>query len=50
MYVEYWKKPGFWIMRTSWSNTVAKVEFVGELTGRAPYFGNPVERGVSHFN
>lgn len=41
MYVEHWKRPGFWIRRTTWGNTIAKVIEVGEFAGRAPYYGNP---------
>jgi hypothetical protein len=25
MYVEHWKQPGFWIRRTTWGNTIAKI-------------------------
>ena len=32
---------GFWVRRTTWGNTCARVVRVGELTGPAPYFGNP---------
>lgn len=41
MYVANDRKPGFWLRRTTWGNTVAKVVSVGELTGHAPYYGNP---------
>ncbi|MDH4565939.1 hypothetical protein E8E95_04540 [Pseudomonas sp. BN414] len=41
MYVEHWKRPGFWVRRTTWGNTIAKIKEVGELVGRAPYYGNP---------
>jgi hypothetical protein len=41
MYVEHNKKPGFWIRRTTWGNTCAKVTSVGPLKGRPPYYGNP---------
>lgn len=41
MYVEHWRKPGFWVQRTTWGNTIAKITFVGELTGKPPYYGNP---------
>ncbi len=41
MYVEHWKRPGFWIRRTTWGNTIAKIKHVGELSGRSPYYGNP---------
>ena len=41
MYVEHWRQPGFWVRRTTWGNTIAKIKHVGELSGRAPYYGNP---------
>ena len=41
MFCEHWKRPGYWIRRTSWGNTIAKVVSVGELCGRHPYYGNP---------
>jgi hypothetical protein len=41
MYVEHWKERGFWVRRTTWGNTIAKIKSVGELSGRAPYYGNP---------
>lgn len=41
MYVEHWKQPGFWVRRTTWENTIAKIKHVGELSGRSPYYGNP---------
>jgi len=34
-------EPGFWMRRTTWGNTVARVVGVGALTAGAPYFGNP---------
>ena len=30
-----------WITRTTWASMCAKVTFVGEATGPAPYYGNP---------
>ena len=30
-----------WITRTTWANLCAKVTFVGEAKGPAPYYGNP---------
>lgn len=33
--------PGFWIRRTTWGNTCARVVGVGKFTKPAPYFGNP---------
>lgn len=44
MYVHHWKKPGFWVRRTTWGNTIAKIIYVGEFSGRAPYYGNPEVR------
>jgi hypothetical protein len=44
MYVEHGKMPGFWLRRTTWGNTCAKVTSVGELKGRPPYYGNPEVR------
>jgi len=41
MFVSNGSKPGFWIVRTTWGNTCAKVTSVGELTGPPPYYGNP---------
>lgn len=41
MYVEFGRKSGFWIRRTTWGHTIAKIAFVGPLSGRAPYYGNP---------
>ena len=42
MYVANGCRLGFWLRRATWGNTCAKVTSVGELTGRAPYYGNPV--------
>ncbi len=33
--------PGFWIRRTTWGNTVARVVGAGAFTIAHPYFGNP---------
>ncbi|KQV82690.1 hypothetical protein [Rhizobium sp. Root1220] len=33
--------PGFWIRRTTWGNTVARVVGAGAFTAAPPYFGNP---------
>lgn len=41
MYVEHWRQPGFWVRRTTWGNTIAKITAVGELSGKPPYYGNP---------
>jgi len=44
MYVANGQKPGFWLCRTSWGNTCAKVVSVVELKGPPPYYGNPKVR------
>lgn len=41
MFVANGARPGFWLRRTTWSNSCARVTSVGPLTGPAPYFGNP---------
>lgn len=33
--------PGFWVRRTTWSGTCARVVRVGALTAPGPYYGNP---------
>ncbi|MDI7923425.1 DUF5710 domain-containing protein [Ferirhizobium litorale] len=33
--------PGFWVRRLTWDNSCARVVASGELTGVAPYYGNP---------
>lgn len=33
--------PGFWVRRTTWNATCARVVGVGQFTKPAPYFGNP---------
>ncbi len=33
--------PGFWIRRTTWGNTVARVIGAGVFTDAHPYYGNP---------
>lgn len=33
--------PGFWVRRTTWGSTCARVVRVGALTGPPPYYGNP---------
>ena len=33
--------PGFWIRRTTWGGTCARIVRVGEITKPGPYFGNP---------
>lgn len=41
MYVANGNKAGFWLRRTTWSNSCARVVEVGELKGPPPYYGNP---------
>ena len=41
MFVTHGARPGFWLRRTTWSNSCAQVTSVGPLTGPAPYYGNP---------
>lgn len=41
MFVRNGNEAGFWIKRTTWANTCAKVVSVGEFKGSPPYFGNP---------
>lgn len=41
MFVQNGKRPGFWLRRTTWENTCAKVTSVGPFKGPPPYFGNP---------
>lgn len=41
MYVLNAYKVPFWVSRITWGGTIAKIVFVGALTGRAPYYGNP---------
>lgn len=33
--------PGFWVRRTTWGGTCARIVRVGQITQPAPYFGNP---------
>jgi hypothetical protein len=33
--------PGFWVRRTTWGNTCARIVRIGEMTKPGPYFGNP---------
>lgn len=44
MYVANGSQPGFWLRRTTWANSCARVTSVGPLTGPAPYYGNPKVR------
>ena len=41
MYVANGKRAGFWLRRTTWGNTCARVVDVGDIKGPAPYFCNP---------
>ena len=46
MYNENDNKIGFYVIRASWSNIIAKVTMIGsqthgKLKGRSPYYGNP---------
>jgi len=41
MYVQNDRQVPFWLTRTTWGGTIAKVIHVGELRGSAPYYGNP---------
>ena len=33
--------PGFWVRRTTWDATCARVVGIGQFTKLGPYFGNP---------
>jgi hypothetical protein len=33
--------PGFWVRRTTWNATCARVVGIGHFTRLGPYFGNP---------
>ena len=33
--------PGFWVRRTTWDATCARIVGVGRFTKAGPYFGNP---------
>lgn len=41
MFIDNDCRPGFWLRRTTWGNSCARVMSVGPLTGPAPYYGNP---------
>lgn len=32
---------GFWVTRTTWGHTVARIVGIGKVTGPSPYFGSP---------
>lgn len=38
------KPEPLWITRTTWNDLCARVTFVGEAKGGAPYYGNPEVR------
>ena len=40
MFVANGRQP-FWLLRTTWCNTCAKVVEVGKFRGPPPYYGNP---------
>lgn len=42
MYAANNQQPGFWLRRTTWGSTCARVTSVGEFKGPPPYYGNPV--------
>ena len=41
MFVANGHQPGFWLRRTTWGESCARVTSVGPLTGPEPYYGNP---------
>ena len=41
MFVANREQVGFWLTRTTWRDLCARVTFVGDFKGLAPYFGNP---------
>ena len=45
MFVANERQP-FWLRRTTWGNTCAKVVEVGEFKGPPPYYGNPKVKGA----
>lgn len=32
---------GFWVTRTTWGHTIARIVGIGTITGPAPYYGSP---------
>lgn len=42
MYSANDERPGFWLRRTTWGNTCARVISVGDFKGPPPYYGNSV--------
>lgn len=41
MYEANARQPGFWIRRTTWGTSCARIVEVGPLKGPPPYYGNP---------
>lgn len=41
MFIANGARPGFWLRRTIWASSCARVTSIGQLTGPAPYYGNP---------
>ncbi|WP_374394919.1 hypothetical protein [Sphingopyxis sp.] len=35
------REPGFWVRRTTWADSCARIVEVGPIAGPPPYFGNP---------
>jgi hypothetical protein len=49
MYIANGCKVGFWLTRTTWVRTCARVVFVEDLNhDKAPYYGNPAVRADIH--
>jgi hypothetical protein len=42
MYVANGELPGFWVRRTTWEDSCARVTSIGPFKGPAPYYGNPI--------
>lgn len=38
---EIYGGPGFWVTRTTWGHTVARIVGIGTMTRLGPYFGSP---------
>jgi hypothetical protein len=41
MFIANGAQLGFWLRRTTWANSCARVTSVGPLAGTPPYYGNP---------
>lgn len=41
LYVANGMKTGFWLRRTTWGNTCARIVGIEAFKGSAPYYGNP---------